>query len=110
MTAEVATPRFPENPMPSRRKLEHLPVLLFALLGFSPILLAVAAGLAGELMGYEMHEGSPPPQSELHATLLRIGVAGWYFMITVPAAVVLSLAWLGVGAVIHHRAPRNETE
>lgn len=96
--------------MLSRSKLKHLPFLLFALLGFSPILLAMAAGLAGELMGYEMHEGGPPPQSELHATLLRIGVAGWYFMITVPAAVALSLGWLGVLAVIHHRARRNETE
>jgi hypothetical protein len=88
----------------------HLPVLLFALLGFSPILMAVCAGLIGELMGYEMHEGGPPPQSALHATLLRIGVAGWYVMVTAPAAAALSLAWLGILALMERRARRNEPE
>lgn len=96
--------------MLTRSKLKYLPFPLFALLGVSPILMAVGAGLIGEFMGYEMHEGGPPPQSELHATLLHIGVAGWYFMITFPAAVALSLGWLGVLAVMNRRARRNETE
>jgi hypothetical protein len=90
--------------MPSRSKLKYLPLPIFAMFAVAPILLAMAAGLIGEFMGYEMHEGGPPPQSDLHATLLRIGVAGWYFLVTVPAAVALSLLWLVVLAVMERRA------
>ena len=96
--------------MLTRSKLRHLPISLFALLGISPILIAMGAGLIGEFHGWEMHERGPPPQSELHATLLKIGIVGWFSLVTIPAAVVLSLLWLGVLAVMNRRTRRTETE
>ena len=96
--------------MPFPGKLKYLPFPLFALLGISPILIAMGAGLIGQFHGWEMHEGGPPPQSELHATLLKIGIVGWFSLVTIPAAVVLSLLWLGVLAVMNRRTRRTETE
>lgn len=74
-------------------KAKELPFLLFGLIGVAPIALAVTAGWAARAFGYELDERGPPDDSELAATLWRFGVAGWYFVYTMPLAVVLSVAY-----------------
>lgn len=83
---------------------KYLPFPILLLMGIAPVLLAIIAGGIGEALGYEMHEGMPPPQSDFHAILLRLGVCGWYVLVTLPAAVLLSLLWLGILIVMDRRA------
>ena len=82
----------------------YLPFPILLLMGIAPVVLAIVAGGIGEALGYEMHESMPPPQSDLHSILLSIGVCGWFVLVTLPAAVLLSLLWLGILIVMDLRA------
>jgi hypothetical protein len=73
-----------------RKNLKVIPFMLFGLMGVAPILMAIGAGLVAKVHGYELHEGYPPDDSDLARTLYRLGAAGWYFLVTFPAAVGLS--------------------
>ena len=85
-----------------RSKLKAIPFVVFGLIGIAPILMAMGAGLVAKIYGYELHEGYPPDESDLGRTLYRLGVAGWYFLFTLPAAVCLS----GIYAAILFVLPR----
>lgn len=74
-------------------KAKELPFLLFGLIGIAPIVLAITAGWIARALGYELDGRGPPDDSELAATLWRFGVAGWYFVYTMPLAVALSVAY-----------------
>ena len=85
-----------------RKHARTLPFALFGLIGIAPILIAVTAGWIARAYGYELHEGAPPDDSERARTLYRLGVAGWYFLYTMPLALGLSAVY-AICLQIHKR-------
>ena len=85
-----------------RKHARTLPFALFGLIGIAPILIAMTAGWIARVYGFELHEGAPPDDSERARTLYRLGVAGWYFLYTLPLALALSVVY-AICLQIHER-------
>lgn len=85
-----------------RKRAWTLPFVVFGLLGIAPILVAVTAGWIARAYGYELHEGGPPDDSERARILCHLGVAGWYFLYTMPLALALSVVY-AICLQIHKR-------
>ncbi len=81
---------------------KELPFILFGLIGIAPIVIAISAGWIARAYGYDLNEGAPPDDSERARTLYRMGVAGWYFLYTLPAALVLSVVY-AISLRVHER-------
>jgi hypothetical protein len=60
-----------------RNFLKAIPFVVFGLIGIAPILLSMGAGLVARIYGCELHEGSPPDDSDFSRMLYRLGAAGW---------------------------------
>lgn len=80
---------------------------MFALFGISPILVALGAGMIAQIYGFELNEARPPDSSDLGRRLYQFGVAGWYFLITVPVAIFLSVVYAATLFFLAHRRKRS---
>ena len=92
-----------------RSNLKAIPFVVFGLIGIAPILTAMGAGFVAKIYGYELHEGYPPDDSDLGRTLYRLGVAGWYFLFTLPAAVCLSGIYAAILFVLARMSRRGRS-
>lgn len=90
MTARLCLDSLRRVSTKPRQALTMFPFAVFGLVAVTPILIAILAGLVGKIYGYGLNEGGPPDNSELGDTLYKLGVFGWHFLYTAPAALVAS--------------------
>jgi hypothetical protein len=84
---------------------KHKAIAVFAVaLGLAPIAaVAVAAMIAG-VAGCDVNESAPLPceifGADIGGVLYALVTAGWLALITIPALMIASIAWLSLEAIV----------
>ena len=88
-----------------RRIIIHtMVVLIILLLGLSPVLASMGAGMIAEANGCTLHEGFVNPciinGEDWGQDLYTFGVLGWLAIGTIPIAVMVAVAYLVIVIII----------